>query len=200
MIGRFLLLAYTVGPAAAIPYASTHISMHWIFLSLFIAYTAPLPLLFFILDRFHYPSATKKHLIHRMIGKPVKKVKDKNLMNKIYCSFEGKWGYLGHYFGLGSLAFAFGFLWVAILAYVLKLPRTRSYLAIGIGNIIGLIFWIFIIVQTKGFIKPKRVIIIVLLVTFLLFLYGEARKRKILKKLKNTNKEILSRIKSQTTN
>lgn len=197
MIGKFLLLAYTFGPAAAIPYAMSsmsHINLFWIFLALFLAYTAPLPLVFFILDKFHYPSVAKKNVFQKMLGKQVKAAKDQKMMNDIYNSFIETWGYKGFYFGLFTLTFAFGFLWSTLIAYLLKLPRLRSYIAIGFGNLVGTLFWIFISIQTKAFIKPKWVIIIVILATVTLFLYGEIRERKVLKKVAEANKNTLSKL------
>lgn len=194
MLGEFFLLAYTLGPAAAIPYAIDLMNPGILFLTLFIAYTAPLPLLFLVLDRLNYRKSAEKHVLRRIAEKPIREAKGRSNMHKIYESFVNKGGYMGHFLGLATLAFAFGFLWAALIAYVMKLPRFRSYIAIGFGNIAGLLFWIFITVQTKAFINPKWVIIIVLLVTLALFLYGEIRERKILKKIKEKNKDLLSKI------
>lgn len=197
MIGKFFLLAYTFGPAAAIPYAMSsmaHVNLLLIFLVLLIAYTAPLPIIFLILDKFHYSSVAKKSVFQRLIGKQVEAAKDQKMMNNVYKSFVETWGYKGFYMALFTMTFAFGFLWSALIAYLLKLPRVRSYVAIGFGNLVGTLFWIFISVQTKAFIKPKWVIIIVILATVTLFLYGEIRERKVLKKIAEANKDTLSKI------
>lgn len=195
MWGKFFLLTYTLGPAAAIPYAIGEINLSLVLTILFISYTAPLPIMFFILDKLHYETSAKQHILKKILHHPVKKAKDKKVMNRIYNSFVGKWGYIGHYLGIFTLAIAFGFLWAAIIAYLMKLPRLRSYIAIGLGNLVGILLWTFTIVQTKGFIKPKWVIITVLLVTFTLFLYGEIHEIKILRKIKQKQKELLSKLK-----
>ncbi len=195
MWSKFFLLTYTLGPAATIPYATSFLAMHWIFIILFIAYTAPLPFLFMLMDKFHYKTSAEERLLSKLIGHPVKKAKDKEIMNKVYCSFVKRGGYLGHYIGVFAVAFTFGFLWAAVISYIMKLPRIRSFVSIGLGNIAGILFWIWIITQTKGFINPKWVIIIVLLTAFTFFLYGEIRERKVLEKIKEKHDSLLSKIK-----
>jgi len=104
-----------------------------------------------------------------------------NIVNEFY----KQWGDLGFYVSIAFLSFAFGFLWAAVIAYMMKLRRKAAYIAIAIGNIAGLIFWFLVAQGVLGFVDPLVFMLFVLFMSLNFFVYGEFRERSVLMRMRN---------------
>ncbi len=178
---KFLALAYTLGPAYAIPYATGFMSFHEIILSLIILYSIPLPLIFLILQKKPNNRLTRGFLVIVKIPYKVTKKTAENITQL----FEQKMGYHGYYASLIFISFSLGFLWAAVIAYLMNFHRKAAYLCILTGTIIGLLFWSAVTYFSLKIVSPTTLICIFLLISFLSFINSWMKEKEVIKTVKN---------------
>ncbi|RLG21563.1 hypothetical protein DRN74_01520 [Candidatus Micrarchaeota archaeon] len=178
------LLTYTLGPATAVPYAIQFWSKELTFAFLFTCYTAPLPLLFIFLSKVDYVKKAENKILSLFssIGEREFR-KAKKAPEQLLKVFQKKWGYLGHNVATVFMAFSMGFLWAAVFAYSFKLPRNQAYKSIAVGNVLGLLFWIFLMEKASTVVNPNFFVFFFLILAGLSWLYGEISERRLAKQI-----------------
>ena len=183
-IKRFLLLTYTAGPGAAIPYGLSFMDMTTTFIVLCICYIVPLPFMFFVLDELNCEGRSEGRIrrkLHEVSDYQIKV--SKKIGERLVLSFNEKWGGLGYYMSLVVLSFTFGFLWAGLLAYAMGFDKKRSYISIVVGTLSGIIFWTAFIKYSITIIDPNLIMLIFVMIALVFFIYGQFREREALRKM-----------------
>lgn len=170
-IALFLLYAYSLGPAVAIPYGKLFMSSAEMFALLVALYIIPLPLIFSGLDVLDYESRYKHGLARRLASLSEKELRVAVQKADSWLQpFEKRIGHAGYYVALVLVAFATGFLWAAAVAYVFRINRRPAYAAIALGTVLGLLFW-FGVVEI-GLVIPAPVFLAIVAVPTIVSLIG----------------------------
>ena len=180
---EFILLAYLLGPVAAIPYALNvlHLTPAWVYIYLSVVYIAPLPIIFWALEYGgHYRKYYSEGIFRKFSKITNKKAADViSFGDEIQEAFEQRLGQLGFYLALSVLTFLVGIFWAVLFAYVLKIKRTGAILFIALGVVIGDAFWLLVTLNVLQMSTPLEVLCVLLLV--LLILYGRKREKDVIK-------------------
>ena len=180
---RLLAIAYSAGPLGAFAYGSKYFEISQLIFILFLSYTLPLPLVFYIFGKTQHES---NNIIIKTFVKvtntPVEAMQ--KITKVIIEKFRNKWGHFGYYMSLAFLSFVFGFLWAAILAYLFGFERKRAYASIAIGTIMGLAFWSGVFYLSIKFITAELVFIIVLSASGASLLAGKVHEKQVLLSIK----------------
>ncbi len=182
---EFIVLAYTLGPMATIPYGLDVMSMSplEIFFALSILYITPIPFLF----KFFELGGRHRELYRKTLFKKVSRITDEKVDDvmkmggKITRMFQQRLGHLGFYLSIVLFTFLFGVFWAAFVSYILMVKRKRAIFSISVGAILGNIFWLFLIEHFMGFITPIEMITIAVLIPLLI--YGSKREMKVIKEI-----------------
>jgi uncharacterized membrane protein len=182
---EFIILAYTLGPMATIPYGLQVMSMSplEIFIALSILYIAPIPLLF----KFFELGGKHRKLYRKTILKKVSKVAGEQIDevmgigDRITEMFKERMGHLGFYMAIVIFTFLFGVFWAAFVSYALMIKRKRAIFSISVGAIFGNIFWLVIVEHFMGFMKPVEIIAVAILIPLLI--YGSRREMRVVREI-----------------
>jgi uncharacterized membrane protein len=181
---EFLVYAFTAGPAVAMPYGLQMMPWDEVLVSLILCYSLPMPLIFYLFRFFEKREDYKNRYVNRLMSLSKKEARSfarkmKNVMN----SFLKNYGELGYEISLAFLAFAFGFIWAALVAYLLRLPKLRATFTIFAGVMAGLIFWYLVIKYSLHFLQPTTVTAVMLACAGIFFVYGYIRETSVLWKI-----------------
>lgn len=182
---KFIVLAYTLGPMATIPYGLHVMSMSplEIFFALSVLYILPIPFLF----KFFEFGGKHRELYRKTIFKKVSKITNEqidDIMDKgdrITKIFQQRLGHLGFYLSIVIFTFLFGVFWAAFVSYILMVKRKRAIFSIAVGATLGNIFWLLLIEHFKGIITPIEMIAIAVLIPLLV--YGSKREMEVIKEI-----------------
>ena len=180
-IAEFFMLAMTFGPAAAIPYGLGFIDPTIIFITLLICYTLPVPAILHILEKFEKKEDYDNRIINEAVFLTKKQIFDlRKMSDQVTKVFHDWWGDLGYDLALAFLSFVMGFLWGAFIAFIMRIPKRRAYIAIFFGNIFGLIFWFAVAIGTIEIFDTSFFIIFIMFMTFYSYVYGRLREKRII--------------------
>jgi hypothetical protein len=178
----FILLAYLLGPVAAIPYALNvwHLKPEWVYLYLSAVYIAPLPIIFWALEYGgHYRRYYAQGIFRKFSKLTNKRIADVVAFgDEIQEAFEQKLGHLGFYLALSVLTLLVGIFWAVLFAYVLKIKRTGAIMFIALGVVVGDAFWLIVTLNLLQMRTPYEILSVLLV--FLLF-YGRKRELDAIK-------------------
>ena len=178
---EFFILTFTFGPAAAVPYGLTFIDPGVIFVTLLFCYTIPVPVILYILTAFEQKEDYKNRIINEAVFLTKKQLFElRKISDSVTRVFYEWWGDLGYDIALAFLSFVLGFLWGTFLAFLMRLPKTRAYIAVFYGNLFGLIFWFAVAIGTIKMVDSSFFVIFFLFVSLYSYLYGKAREKRIL--------------------
>jgi uncharacterized membrane protein len=178
---EFFILTFTFGPAAAVPYGLTFIDPGVIFVTLLFCYTIPVPVILYILTAFEQKEDYKNRIINEAVFLTKKQLFElRKISDSVTKVFYDWWGDLGYDIALAFLSFVLGFLWGTFLAFLMRLPKTRAYIAVFFGNLFGLIFWFAVAIGTIKIVDSSFFVIFFLFVSLYSYLYGKAREKRIL--------------------
>jgi hypothetical protein len=178
---EFFILTFTFGPAAAVPYGLTFLDPGVIFVTLLFCYTIPVPVILYILTAFEQKEDYKNRIINEAVFLTKKQLFElRKISDSVTRVFYEWWGDLGYDLALAFLSFVLGFLWGTFLAFLMKLPKTRAYIAVFYGNLFGLIFWFAVAIGTINIVDSSFFAIFFLFVSLYSYLYGKAREKRIL--------------------
>ena len=178
---EFFILTFTFGPAAAVPYGLTFLDPGIIFVTLLFCYTIPVPIILYILTAFEQKEDYKNRIINEAVFLTKKQLFElRKISDSVTRVFYEWWGDLGYDIALAFLSFVLGFLWGTFLAFLMKLPKTRAYIAVFYGNLFGLIFWFAVAIGTIKIVDSSFFVIFFLFVSLYSYLYGKAREKRIL--------------------
>lgn len=177
----FIGLAFTAGPAVAIPYALGAMSVAEIFFTLLLCYTLPLPLLFYVFGFFERRDDYKIRLLTKIVSFTKGEVRIfKHGADKVVDKLVDRWGERGYYVSFAFLSFAMGFIWAALIAHMLCVPRQRAYLSIAIGTMLGLAFWFAVVAFSIEFVNAYFFLILTLILALVFFVYGHMQENRML--------------------
>jgi hypothetical protein len=180
-LAEFFILTFTFGPAAAIPYGLTFLDPTVIFVTLLFCYTIPVPIILYVLTAFEQKEDYKNRIINEAVFLTKKQLFElRKISDSVTKVFYDWWGDFGYDVALAFLSFALGFLWGTFLAFLMRLPKKRAYVAVFFGNLFGLIFWFAVAVGTISIVDSSFFIIFFLFVSLYAYLYGKAREKRIL--------------------
>lgn len=187
---EFIILAYLLGPVAAIPYGLKFLSPFEIFIALSAIYILPLPIFFKFLEfgghrRIYRIAIFKK--FSRITNKSVDNIKEAG--DDIINAFEGRLGYLGFYLAISVFTILFGIFWATFFSYLLKIREKSAILAISFGVIFGNIFWLLILRYSIPMTTSEMLILGLLI---LLLIYGRKREMDVIRKIGMKLKETIS--------
>jgi len=186
---KLLAIAYSIGPLGALSYGIKYLEITQLILLLFISYTLPLPLIFYVFGKTQKESNSLLiKTFTKITNTPISMME--KMTSAIVKKFRDKWGHFGYYLSLTFLSFAFGFLWASILAYLFGFERKRAYVAITLGTAIGLIFWSGIFYFSIKFITAEVVMIIALSASGASLLSGKIHEKRVLYEIKEELKKI----------
>jgi len=178
---EFFILTFTFGPAAAVPYGLTFLNPGVIFVTLLFCYTIPVPIILYILTAFEQKEDYRNRIINEAVFLTKKQLFElRKISDSVTKVFYDWWGDLGYDIALAFLSFVLGFLWGTFLAFLMRLPKTRAYIAIFYGNLFGLIFWFAVAIGTIKMVDSSFFVIFFLFVSLYSYLYGKAREKRIL--------------------
>ena len=178
---EFFILTFTFGPAAAVPYGLTFLNPGVIFVTLLFCYTIPVPIILYILTAFEQKEDYKNRIINEAVFLTKKQLFElRKISDSVTRVFYEWWGDLGYDIALAFLSFVLGFLWGTFLAFLMRLPKTRAYIAVFYGNLFGLIFWFAVAIGTIKMVDSSFFVIFFLFVSLYSYLYGKAREKRIL--------------------
>jgi uncharacterized membrane protein len=178
---EFFILTFTFGPAAAVPYGLTFLNPGVIFVTLLFCYTIPVPIILYILTAFEQKEDYKNRIINEAVFLTKKQLFElRKISDSVTKVFYEWWGDLGYDIALAFLSFVLGFLWGTFLAFLMRLPKTRAYIAVFYGNLFGLIFWFAVAIGTIKMVDSSFFVIFFLFVSLYSYLYGKAREKRIL--------------------
>ena len=178
---EFFILTFTFGPAAAVPYGLTFIDPGVIFVTLLFCYTIPVPVILYILTAFEQKEDYKNRIINEAVFLTKKQLFElRKISDSVTRVFYEWWGDLGYDIALAFLSFVLGFLWGTFLAFLMRLPKTRAYIAVFYGNLFGLIFWFAVAIGTIKIVDSSFFVIFFLFVSLYSYLYGKAREKRII--------------------
>ena len=178
---EFFILTFTFGPAAAVPYGLTFLNPGVIFVTLLFCYTIPVPIILYILTAFEQKEDYKNRIINEAVFLTKKQLFElRKIADSVTKVFYDWWGDLGYDLALAFLSFVLGFLWGTFLAFLMKLPKTRAYIAIFFGNLFGLIFWFAVAVGTINIVDSSFFVIFFLFLSLYSYVYGKAREKRII--------------------
>jgi len=181
---NLILLAYTLGPALAIPYGLRVLLLSPIqlFLLLTAIYIIPLPLIFKLIEFGGYHERLYRGRIYeifsRVTNKQVREIT--NIGDEIILAFENRLGYIGFYLAISIFTFLFGIFWASFFSYLLKVKRKRAITSIAIGVILGNIFWISVIYYSLPMLSTE---LILLLLIICLLIYGRKREMRVVREM-----------------
>jgi uncharacterized membrane protein len=187
---EFVILAYTLGPMATVPYGLQVMSMTplKIFFVLSLLYITPLPVLFKIFEF----GGRHRELYRKTIFKKIARITDRHIADvmeegdRITDIFQQRLGHLGFYLSIIVFTFLFGVFWAAFFSYILMVNRERAVFSISLGVVLGNIFWLVLVEHFKNSITPIEMIAVA--ITIPLLIYGSRREMKVMR-------EIASRLK-----
>lgn len=180
----FIALAFTGGPAVAIPYALSDMPVGAIFLTLLLCYTLPLPLLFYVFGFFEGRDDYKIRLLNKIVSLTKGEIRRfTRSADRVVEKLVQKWGGMGYYVSFIFLSFAVGFLWAALIAHLLRVPRQRAYTAIAFGALLGLLFWFLVVLWSIEFVNVYFFVILVLCLAGVSFIYGHLHEIKTLREI-----------------
>lgn len=178
---EFFILTFTFGPAAAVPYGLTFLNPGVIFVTLLFCYTIPVPVILYILTAFEQKEDYKNKIINEAVFLTKKQLFEmRKISDSVTKVFYAWWGDLGYDIALAFLSFVLGFLWGTFLAFLMKLPKARAYVAIFYGNLFGLIFWFAVAVGTINIVDSRFFVIFFLFISLYSYIYGKAREKRII--------------------
>lgn len=178
---EFFILTFTFGPAAAVPYGLTFLDPGVIFVTLLFCYTIPVPVILYILTAFERKEDYQNRIINEAVFLTKKQLFElRKISDSVTKVFYEWWGDLGYDLALAFLSFALGFLWGTFLAFLMKLPKARAYIAVFFGNLFGLVFWFAVAMGTIDIVDSSFFIIFFLFLSVYFYLYGKAREKRIL--------------------
>jgi len=178
---EFFILTFTFGPAAAVPYGLTFLNPGVIFVTLLFCYTIPVPIILYILTAFEQKEDYRNRIINEAVFLTKKQLFElRKIADSVTKVFYEWWGDLGYDIALAFLSFVLGFLWGTFLAFLMRLPKTRAYIAVFYGNLFGLIFWFAVAIGTIKMVDSSFFVIFFLFVSLYSYLYGKAREKRIL--------------------
>jgi len=178
---EFFILTFTFGPAAAVPYGLTFLDPGVIFVTLLFCYTIPVPIILYILTAFEQKEDYKNRIINEAVFLTKKQLFElRKISDSVTRVFYEWWGDLGYDIALAFLSFVLGFLWGTFLAFLMRLPKTRAYIAVFYGNLFGLIFWFAVAIGTIKIVDSSFFVIFFLFVSLYSYLYGKAREKRII--------------------
>jgi hypothetical protein len=179
---ELIATAYLIGPAAAITSGLGFMNASQLYVVLFISYTAPLPLVFYLLGYFDClgKCQNRVRLAFAKINSYQMKA-SKNSSEWIFRKFNDMWGELGYDLSIMFLSFAFGFLWASVIAYAMRLNKRRAVIFITLGTVLGLNFWFAVTVFSLGFLDPKIITAVLLVFAAVSFVYGNFREKMVLR-------------------
>jgi len=178
---EFFILTFTFGPAAAVPYGLTFLNPGVIFVTLLFCYTIPVPIILYILTAFEQKEDYKNRIINEAVFLTKKQLFElRKISDSVTRVFYEWWGDLGYDIALAFLSFVLGFLWGTFLAFLMRLPKTRAYIAVFYGNLFGLIFWFAVAIGTIKIVDSSFFVIFFLFVSLYSYLYGKAREKRII--------------------
>jgi hypothetical protein len=178
----FLAIALTLGPAVAIPYGLGFMSAVEIYVTLFLLYMLPLPPLFYIMGKIEGRDDYRNIVLNHFVGfakRQAKKVA--RSYDAVFRLFNKRYGDLGYELSVGLVAFSVGVIWASAFAFIMRLPRRRAYVAIGGGTLAGLLFWMFVTLQSVAFVDAQFFAILVLILAGEFYFYGRYRERQMLR-------------------
>ena len=190
----FIILAYALGPAAAMPYGIHFMSFWDMFITLIICYTVPIPALFYILKKMEGNDRSR-------IMKMMKKATDKPIKFSakssewIMYKFHQRFGHIGYLMSLVFLSFALGYLWATAVAYVFEFERKRAYAAIITGTIAGLLFWSCVAYFSVNIISPSTFMLASLALALISFIAGKIQDQKVIKNMAKQDKQEKAQLK-----
>lgn len=178
---KFIILAYILGPVAAIPYGLNFLSPFEIFIVLSALYILPLPIFFKFLEfgghtRIYRISIFKK--FSKITKKSVARIIEEG--DDIINAFEGRLGHLGFYLAVSVFTILFGIFWASFFSYLLKIKKKSAILAISIGVILGNIFWLLILRYSIPMTTSEMLIFGLFI---LLLIYGRKREMDVIRKI-----------------
>jgi len=178
---EFFILTFTFGPAAAVPYGLTFLNPGVIFVTLLFCYTIPVPIILYILTAFEQKEDYRNRIINEAVFLTKKQLFElRKISDSVTKVFYEWWGDLGYDIALAFLSFVLGFLWGTFLAFLMRLPKTRAYIAVFYGNLFGLIFWFAVAIGTIKIVDSSFFVIFFLFVSLYSYVYGKAREKRIL--------------------
>lgn len=178
---EFFALVYTFGPAAAIPYGLTFLDAWAIFFTLLICYMLPVPLLLHVLRKIDEKEDYKNRVINEAVFLTKKQIFEiRKISDQITRVFIEWWGDLGYNLALAFIAFSVGFIWAAVAAFIMKIPRKKAYMSIFFGTFAGLVFWFTVAITTIDVVSPLFFIILMLFFSLYSFIYAKMREKRII--------------------
>jgi len=178
---EFFVLTFTFGPAAAVPYGLTFLDPGVIFATLLFCYTIPVPMILYILTAFEQKEDYKNRIINEAVFLTKKQLFElRKISDSVTKVFYEWWGDLGYDLALAFLSFVLGFLWGTFLAFLMRLPKKRAYIAIFFGNLFGLIFWFAVAIGTIRIVDSSFFVIFFLFVSLYAYIYGKTREKRII--------------------
>jgi uncharacterized membrane protein len=183
-IKRFLLLTYTAGPGAAIPYGLSFMDLTTAFIVLCVCYIVPLPFMFLMLDRLNCEDRSRGRIMCRLHDISDYQIRvSRKIGENLVVRFNERWGGLGYYLSLVVLSFTFGFLWAGLLAYAMGFDKKRSYISIVVGTLSGIIFWTAFIKYSITILDPDLIMLVFVMIAIVFFIYGQFRERAALREI-----------------
>ena len=176
----FIVLAYLFGPAVAMPYGLTFMSLWDMLATLIICYSIPLPAIFYVLKKMDCEECSRPiKLMKRAADKPIRFSAESSewIVNKLIKRF----GNFGYVISIALLSFALGYLWATIVAYFFKFERKYAYLAIVSGTAASLLFWSTIAYYSINVISPSAFLAAALLLSIASFGYGKLKESQKIK-------------------
>jgi MFS family permease len=177
---EFIILSYLFGPAVAIPFAWDILPIWAVFLFILASHLIVLPLFFAIFSLAGYKDMGKRRVVRRIssgMNREIEEVRENTV--EILELFTKRYsGFLGYYLAIVFISFSLGFGWAAVLAFSLKLPRLRSYIAILSGTILSFVFWYLVFLNSIQFIGARVMMLFGVMVGILLLFYGNVKENE----------------------
>lgn len=180
---NFIILAYSLGPIAAIPYALHELMMSplKIFLYLTILYIIQIPVIFKVIEFGGRHKEMYKKTIFRKAARFGNEEEVLHLGDKITEAFQRELGHLGFYFAISIFTMLFGIIWAALFSYALMVKRKRAVFSIAVGVVLGNVFWLLLISYFRTMITTVDMILIALIIPLLI--YGSMREMRVIKNI-----------------
>jgi len=195
------LLLGLLGPVVAIPYGLRNFSPAFVFISLSLMYVLSIPIIFLILQRIRLNILHKNKLLDKVALTMEKKREELiDKMEYIAEIFHKNFGEIGFQIGIVTFSFIFGPYWAALIAFTLRVDITRATMSIGAGSILSLIFWWYIIEYSSRTIDPMLFTLFFLFITIMMFIYGEIKENRAIKRVVDFAKKVEGEIIKKSDN
>lgn len=186
----YILYGIFGGPALALSYGLREFTPLYCFLILSLTYVISVVAIHLILLWFGLQYRFRNKIFSRASAMVKERGNELALkMDDVVVKFRKEFGDWGFYLALVSFTFVFGVYWAGLIAFILQVDLWRAIFSIGVGAVLSVAFWTYIILEHN--LDPMTVTLFFLLLTILLILYGLVRENKA---ISNITERITSKI------